>query len=248
MLLSIFNSQAQITDIDGNSYDTVRIGTQTWMAENLNVSRFRNGDVISEARTRSQWIKACKTQQPAWCYYKNKKKNGEKYGKIYNYFAVHDQRGLAPENWHIGNHDDWYLFIDSICGEPVSLSEIPTEDVKNITSKIKSTNGWKQGQNGSDSLGFCALPSGLRNNRGFYLERGYQAIWWVEAKYRVSWHSIYDKDEYDWEINSRNIFYNCENGHWVEFSNDLEPNNEEVCLDIKRKRYRVGYYVRCLKD
>jgi uncharacterized protein (TIGR02145 family) len=77
------------------------IGKQIWMTENLNLDKFQNGDSIPEARTIEEWMNACENKQPAWCYYNNDSTNGEKYGKLYNLFAVIDSRGLAPEGWHI---------------------------------------------------------------------------------------------------------------------------------------------------
>ena len=77
--------KAQIKDIEGQNYKIVVIGSQTWMAENLNVTTFRNGDIIPEAKTDEEWRVAGNNQQPVWCYYDNDPKNGEKYGKLYNY-------------------------------------------------------------------------------------------------------------------------------------------------------------------
>lgn len=79
---------------------TVTIGNQVWMTKNLNVDKFRNGDPIPEAKTDEEWIKAGENKQPAWCYYENDPANGEKYGKVFNWYAVNDPRGLAPEGWH----------------------------------------------------------------------------------------------------------------------------------------------------
>ena len=76
----------------------VAIDKYVWMETNLNVDKFRNGDPIPEARTEEDWLSAGKNGQPAWCYYEN---NGEKYGKLYNWYAVNDPRGLAPEGWHV---------------------------------------------------------------------------------------------------------------------------------------------------
>ena len=77
----------------------VKIGDQIWMVENLNVDKFRNGDIIPEAKTNEEWKKANENKQPAWCYYGNDLTYGEKYGKLYNWYAVTDQRGLAPEGY-----------------------------------------------------------------------------------------------------------------------------------------------------
>ncbi len=86
---------------DGKVYKTVKIGEQVWMAENLNVSTFRNGEPILQTITKTDWENAIKNKKPAWCYYDNDIKNGEKYGKLYIWFAVNDPRGLAPIGWHI---------------------------------------------------------------------------------------------------------------------------------------------------
>jgi uncharacterized protein (TIGR02145 family) len=89
------------------SQDTVTIGSQVWMTKNLNVEKFRNGDPIPEARTNLEWEEAGKEGQPAWCYYDNDPSNGFKYGKLYNWYAINDTRGLAPEGWHIPNIEEW---------------------------------------------------------------------------------------------------------------------------------------------
>jgi len=115
---------------------TVKIGTQTWMAENLNVSTFRNGDPIPEAKTNEEWDRAGANKQPAWCYYNNDPRNGAKYGKLYNWFAINDPRGLAPEGWHVSNLDDWNILdlynkktnlekmnFKSFCGGTLSIEE-----------------------------------------------------------------------------------------------------------------------------
>lgn len=88
-------------------YKTVTIGTQVWMKENLNVSTFRNGDPIPEAKTDEEWKAAGDAKQPAWCYYDNDPNNGAKYGKLYNWYAVNDSRGLAPEGWHVPTDQEW---------------------------------------------------------------------------------------------------------------------------------------------
>ena len=99
--------ESQIKDIDGNIYGITKIGKQYWTTKNLNVSRFRNGDPIPEAKTKDEWIQAGIKKQAVWCYYDNDFKNGTKYGKLYNWYAVNDPRGLAPEGWDIPTDDDW---------------------------------------------------------------------------------------------------------------------------------------------
>ncbi|MBM3456181.1 MAG: hypothetical protein FJX80_13740, partial [Bacteroidetes bacterium] len=77
---------------DGRVYKTVKIGSQVWLAQNLNTDRFQNGDIIPEAKTREEWYLAGENKQPAWCYYENAPANGAKYGKLYNWYAVSDSR------------------------------------------------------------------------------------------------------------------------------------------------------------
>jgi uncharacterized protein (TIGR02145 family) len=129
-----------------NTYKTVVIGDQTWMAENLSVSTFRNGDTIQEMKTLDEWKMAAKQRKPAWCYYNNDASNGTKYGKLYNFFAVSDPRGLAPKGWHIPTGNDW-----------VKLSKF-LGNKREVGAKLKSINGWFKNGNGINSTGFTALP------------------------------------------------------------------------------------------
>jgi uncharacterized protein (TIGR02145 family) len=106
-ITSFSQAKGKFTDSrDGKIYKTVVIGTQTWMAENLNVSAFRNGDPIPEAKTDEEWVRACNQFQPAWCYYKNNDNLGPKYGKLYNWWAIIDSREISPIGWRIPNSND----------------------------------------------------------------------------------------------------------------------------------------------
>lgn len=97
-----------LIDIDGNSYNTVIIGEQEWMSENLNVSHFRNGDTIPFAETSEQWLSASKNETPAWCYYRIDTSDVRWCGRLYNWYAVSDERGLAPEGWKVPSIEDFY--------------------------------------------------------------------------------------------------------------------------------------------
>lgn len=120
---------AQVTDINGQTYKTVFIGSQTWMAENLNVDRFRNGDVIPEAKTDEEWKTACRNFQPAWCYYKNDPKNAAKFGKLYNFWAVIDSRGIAPNGWKVPSDDDFNKLKNSVGTYKLSEVEIGAKPI-----------------------------------------------------------------------------------------------------------------------
>ena len=108
----IFRNQA----VNMISEGEVKIGDQKWMSVNLNVSHFRNGDSIPEVRTPEDWEKAGKEQKPAWCYYDNNPENQSRLGKLYNWYAVNDPRGLAPEGWHVSSDADWNVLTDCQIG------------------------------------------------------------------------------------------------------------------------------------
>jgi uncharacterized protein (TIGR02145 family) len=154
-----------ITNIKTKPMEEVRIGDQIWMTQNLNVDKFRNGDPIPEAKTPEEWEKASKNRDPAWCYLDNDPANGEKYGKLYNWYAVDDRRGLAPEGWYIPLDDEWTTLVDYLGGE----------DEAGV--KMKSANGWDDGGNGTNESGFSGLPGGIM---GFESSNGW---WWSCTKY-----------------------------------------------------------------
>lgn len=140
---------------DGKVYKTVKIGSQVWLAQNLNTDRFQNGDVIPEAKTREEWYLAGENKQPAWCYFDNDTANGSKYGKLYNWYAVVDPRGLAPKGWHIPRDSEWDIVVNFLGGGAKA------------GVKMKSKIGWNIDCNGTNSSGFSGLPGGIRENNGF---------------------------------------------------------------------------------
>jgi uncharacterized protein (TIGR02145 family) len=141
-----------------------KTGTQVWATKNLDVSTFRNGDKIAEAPTNKEWEKAGASGMPAWCYYKNDLENGKKYGKLYNWYAVNDKRGLAPAGWHIPTDAEWVV-LTKFLGESAGL-------------KVKSTTGWKNDKNGTNEIDFGGLPGGCRNVNGTFYGEGYAAYFW----------------------------------------------------------------------
>ena len=118
------------------------IGDDIWTTSNLNVTKFQNGDPIFEARTNEQWIKANKEKKPAWCYYQNNAQNGVIYGKLYNWYAINDPRGLAPKGWHISTRSDWEELIS-----------ILQKDKRDVNEALKSQTGWKQYEYGGTTEG-----------------------------------------------------------------------------------------------
>ena len=152
---------------------TVTIGSQTWMTKNLDVSTFRNGDPILQAKTKEEWAKAGENKQPAWCYYENNAANGKKYGKLYNYFAVKDPRGLAPIGFHIPLDNEWSILTDYLGGEEVA------------GKKMKSTIGWPENGNGNNSSKFLALPGGTCNGSGAFINIGKFTYFWSSSEHNT---------------------------------------------------------------
>lgn len=167
LILAACNSSYQ--DQEGNHFEAVKIGSQVWIAENLNVSTFRNGDLIPEARTLEEWVKAGNKGQPVWCYYDNDPENGIKFGKLYNGYAVDDPRGLAPEGWRIPEDEDWIILSEFLGG------------VDFAGDKLKSDNHWQEQGNGNNESGFNALPGGYRYGDGHFGFIGYFSYWWASG-------------------------------------------------------------------
>ncbi len=158
---------ATVTDIDGNVYNTVTIGTQVWMKENLKVTHYRNGDTIPNIADSSQWVNLT---TGALCDYNNVANNSLVYGKLYNYYAIADLRNVCPTGWHVPTYAEWetlksFLGVDSIVG-----------------GKLKETGTvhWTSPNTGADnSSGFTALPSGCRFYYGSFYYIGGGAFWWA---------------------------------------------------------------------
>ena len=149
---------------------SVVIGTQIWTTENLNVSHFRNGDAIPEAKTAEEWKAAGNANRPAWCYYDNDQKNGKKYGKLYNWYAVNDTRGLAPDGWHVPTDKEWPVLSTFLGGVDVA------------GTKMKSTDCWSSNGNGVNSSDFSGLPGGFRSSSGAFGSVGYFGDWWSASE------------------------------------------------------------------
>ena len=168
---------AMVTDHTGRTYKTVKLGTQTWMAENLRITRFQNGDSIPQARTAEEWKKADLAEQPAWCYYNNDTANDRTYGKLYNWWAITDPRKLAPAKWHIPNDEEWTRVTLFLGGERIAAQ------------KMKLTTLWPEKGVGTNKSNFSALPSGSRDANGLFRSLGTFGIWWTAEEFSMdkSW-------------------------------------------------------------
>jgi len=162
-----------ITDEEHHLCSSVKIGEHVWMSKNLNVSRFKNGDLIPQVQTDAQWKLACRDKMPAWCFYENDPGNDKIYGKLYNWHAVIDPRGLAPEGWHLPSDAEWTRLIDHLGGNLVA------------GRAMKSNRGWEsyrgRGGNGNNNSGFDGRPGGDRCYLGSFELRGYYGKWWISS-------------------------------------------------------------------
>lgn len=156
-----------VTDIDGNMYKTVKIGNQIWMAENLRVSRYRNGDLIPNVKNNGDWEKL---ETGGWCNNDNNPAYDAEYGKLYNWFAVDDVRGLAPEGWHVPSDVELTILVNYLGGETVAGGKL----------KEKGTIHWNSPNVGAtNETYFNALPGGNRFKDGEYYEVGEDGSWWT---------------------------------------------------------------------
>jgi uncharacterized protein (TIGR02145 family) len=160
-------------------YESVRIGNQEWMTRNVDVDRFRNGDLIPHVESKEEWKKAGENGQPAWCYYDNDPENGKKYGKLYNWYSVNDSRGLAPEGFHVPTDQEWAI-LKEFLGK-----NSPGYKMKSVVG----WNSWDDGYgelrngNGDNSSGFNGLPGGYRNFDGSFYNVRNDAFFWSAAEY-----------------------------------------------------------------
>jgi uncharacterized protein (TIGR02145 family) len=165
-------SSKEVISEKAQNIDQVSIGKQIWMTKNLDVSNFLNGDPIPEIKTDLEWEKAIDNGDPAWCYYNYSTNIGNRYGKMYNWYALTDPRGLAPKDWRIPSNEDWSILTDYLGGEKLA------------GNKMKSLSFWTdyngQNINGTNDSGFSGLPGGLFN--GMFDGIGSGAFWWSNSK------------------------------------------------------------------
>lgn len=175
------NHFGMASDVDGHTYFTTKINGQTWMVSNLNASRFSNGDAIMEVHSDYEWQAAILSNTPVWCYYNYDSAYGGKYGKIYNWFAVKDPRGLAPEGWSVPSHSQWSELVNFLGGS------------WEAGGKIKAKSGWEPGDagqdgNGTNDYGFNSLPGGTCFSTGSFYPEGKLTKYWsstTETTYEV---------------------------------------------------------------
>jgi uncharacterized protein (TIGR02145 family) len=183
---------------DAQTYETVRIGNQTWFAENL---RFSGGiqQVSGNANWVAIWNNGNPTKQPAWCYY-NDSVNYDFFGKLYNWYAVNTGT-LCPFGWHIPTEAEWKALINYLGGG------------SEAGGKMKATSSWNQPNLGAtNSSGFSALPSGIRY-RGRFSNAGAKSFWWSSTEVNQTTAMFFNLNYYDddaeWTTHDKTVGMTC---------------------------------------
>lgn len=162
-----------MSDIDGNFYRTVIIGDQTWMAENLRVTRYRDGSAIPSVDDDSSWKEL---NSGAMCDYNNLPSNSEIYGKLYNGFAA-KSGNLCPEGWHVPTYLEWTTLANYLGGTASAGGFLKETG----TNHWLAPNAWA-----TNTSGFSALPAGFRTNHGQYNYLGINGFWWHRSDFGTS--------------------------------------------------------------
>ncbi len=192
--LSKPTTEETVTDIDGNEYATIIVGGKVWMAENLKVTRYRNGNTLEYAPDSISWTEGTAGE---YCFYDNDSSYIDTFGYLYNWYAVNDWRGLAPEGWHVATDDDW-KHLEMALGMSYVDADSTGWRGTNEGNKLKSTYRWNANGSGTDLVGFTALPGGYMFE-GVFANRGIDASFWTSS-------DVSDTENAWW----RDIYYNRE--------------------------------------
>ncbi len=165
------SAQNVAVDVEGNQYVTTTIGSQTWMAQNLRVTKYNNGDPIPNVQNAASW--SAQNGTGAWSHYANNSAYDYDLGKFYNFYATEDARGLCPEGWRMPTQKDWEQLRDYLGGEAVAASG------------LKATGGayyWTEPMVGDNTYGFNAVGTGHRDQSGNFNSLGTSGVWWASTK------------------------------------------------------------------
>ena len=166
-----------ITDSEGNTYKTVFIGTQQWMAENLKVSKYNDGTSIPNIIDNTQWEN---NNTGAWAYNNNDATNNAKYGKLYNWYAVspttNGNKNVCPTGWHVPTDAEWTVITDYLGGKSVAGGKL---------KEVGTTNWNSPNTDATNTSLFSALPGGNRFDNGKYGNMGSDGCWWSSTEYNT---------------------------------------------------------------
>ncbi len=170
-----FSTEDGVIDVDGNVYNIVKIGNQVWMAENLRVTKFRDGTSIPNLNSVTKWIAG--TAKAAYCNYANDTNRAKTYGRLYNWKVIDNVKNIAPDGWHVPSDLEWDTLSTFLGGDFVAGGKL----------KEKGTLHWQSPNDGAtNESGFNALPGGFTWGYAFYM--GSWGCWWTTSEtvgYRV---------------------------------------------------------------
>lgn len=159
-----------VSDIEGNSYATILIGGQEWMAENLRTATYRNGDPVQQVSDDTEWSQLNLTELGAWANFDNDPALPVAMGKLYNWYAVNDARALCPAGWHAPSSTEWNTLIVELGGGAEAGGKL----------KSAGTQFWAFPNTGATNVsGFSGLPGGYRTADGSFAAWGAQGFWWT---------------------------------------------------------------------
>jgi uncharacterized protein (TIGR02145 family) len=172
-----YSTLGPITDIDGNIYNTITIGNQVWIKENLKVTKYNNGASISNVALNTSWSNLA---SPAYCVYNNDDNNYDSYGYLYNWFTV-TSNNLCPTGFHVPTQNDWVILQTELGGETIAGGKMKEVGLTHwLTPNFGATN----------SSNFTGLPGGFRYENGNYANIGLFAYWWSSTSFNQTdaWH------------------------------------------------------------
>ncbi len=200
------------------NYLSVTIGNQIWMKKNLDVDHYRNGDTIPQVTDAIQWANL---KTGAWCYYDNDSANGAIYGKLYNWYAVSDPRGLAPRGYHVPSDTEWKTLSNCLGGDSVAGGKLKT-----VGTIEDGTGLWfSPNTDATDSSAFSALPSGWHNTKdeifdfGLFADKGCTGVWWSSTENSINKQAGFSYLFYDYAF-----------------------------IEIYDGKLSLGFSVRCIRD
>ncbi|MEI7471721.1 MAG: fibrobacter succinogenes major paralogous domain-containing protein [Chitinophagaceae bacterium] len=153
---------------------TIVIGTQQWMSKNLDLAFYRNGDPIPQVTNQAAWATLT---TGAWCYYNNDSTQATTYGKLYNWYAVNDPRGLAPIGWHIPSNAELAVLSTTLGGDAIAGGKMKDAGIINWTTPNTG---------GNNNSGFTGLPAGHRNDVGSFTSNFSFGYWWSTTETSAS--------------------------------------------------------------
>ena len=164
-----FMTYNTVSDYEENIYRTIKIGTQTWMAENLRATKFNNGAPIPLVTTNSEWAALL---TPGYCWLNNDKEYyGSMYGALYNWYVTSNTSNICPIGWHVPFNSEWITLIDYLGGSTFAGARLKESGIFH----------WSDPNYATNSSGFTALPGGYREDTGTFDYTNAFSYWWTST-------------------------------------------------------------------